>query len=368
MTERLIDDLGRALAGPVRRRRLLGVFAGAFATLAVPGLRPRMAFAHHCGEDQKVCQNNPDSFGNPTHFCCGADQICCHGPEGYPTTCCDPCLGESCGSDGYCQAGTPVCSNQCCARLGFGDCNVERNICCRSGERYAADPQCAQRRRRDAEGRTRQCYDNLPNSGQGLSAAEAAFSAGGSRWLRCLGDNNDRWRRDLERCPRGCTGGSARESATTVRRRSASAEESSPRRVANAERSSGGSLSTRVLRARLRAAAPRLRKTLNRLEQALEVQPSERSRERLAAALAAHRDEILRLQRRLARGSGGRPQRLAVATLDQQAAGLNAYRRAALAETLAKAHQETLRGNRLMGRAAQTVVLARRALGCGKVC
>lgn len=43
MTDRLIDDLGRALASPITRRRTMRLFLACGAALALPPLRPRFA-------------------------------------------------------------------------------------------------------------------------------------------------------------------------------------------------------------------------------------------------------------------------------------------------------------------------------------
>ena len=70
----------------------------------------------------------------------------------------------------------------------------------------------------------------------------------------------------------------------------------------------------------------------------------------------------------MARGRGGSPQRLALTALDETAAGLAFYRRAALATTTNRAAAEASRGRKRFKRAAKAMTRTRKALGCGKSC
>jgi hypothetical protein len=157
-------------------------------------------------------------------------------------------------------------------------------------------------------------------------------------------------------CKRECEPNSLR---LERRSRDPETEESSP-----AERRGGGLPRDAFLR-RLRAGQPRLRRSylalIRQLEKPVVDEPSAR---KLAAAYAAHRKDLLKLRAGLARGRGGRPQRLVLALLDSEAAGLAAFRQAVLAKSEAKSASFRSRGSKALARAGTQATRVRRSLGC----
>lgn len=159
VSERL-DELARALATPMPRRRALRLFGATFAGMWLTGFRPPRALADRCS-GQKICvPGNENCF--PT--CCPAGRLCCAGPpnpsspSGCVTNphCCDPCdpaqsqcLGDgSCGpgpiaSSCRCPAGQVKCGKTCCCPAGQVKCG---KTCCRKDDQVCAEIRLSKRR------------------------------------------------------------------------------------------------------------------------------------------------------------------------------------------------------------------------------
>ena len=149
-----LDELARALASPMPRRRALGLGLGALVATAVPaGLRPTRARAsaeQACGRGGKTCAQQ---FGASAPACCGAVDPsdpqsnywccktkgdCCRGTELLGGLCCDREKGTIC-KDGACVTLCPdekQCGKTCCKP--WQDCvNEARGLCCPQRSRRA---------------------------------------------------------------------------------------------------------------------------------------------------------------------------------------------------------------------------------------
>lgn len=166
-SERFLDDLARALAQPMPRRRALRLLGTSLAAVLVPGVAPRMARAAlaspsdgRCGPEQKQCSYDHDnSYLTPVeNYCCGPPYnrySCgsyvapiCHddcsgaGPNPIPCLsterdagghpkfqCCAGQIGERCvnGKCVDCPSGRVTCAGNCCPS-GFRCCPPTRGM------------------------------------------------------------------------------------------------------------------------------------------------------------------------------------------------------------------------------------------------
>ena len=145
------DDLARALAQPMPRRRALRLLGGAVAMAAVPGLGPQLARAGSkatCGPGTEPC-----SSANGLKLCMPTGGVCCYfSPEtsGYTFG-----LLKGCAPGSRCGSGNPgdqcVCDGEYDFQSGrcvSAPCKGARKCgskCCREGEvcKNAATSTCA---------------------------------------------------------------------------------------------------------------------------------------------------------------------------------------------------------------------------------
>lgn len=164
MGERLLDELARALAQPIPRRRALRLLGTSLATLAVPGFGPRPGraattsrSASTCPRDTNLCPwDHDDDFRTPERdYCCGppawlwrcgpytgpGSGRCvntCTGPGKYVCTsprrdangftkgeCCVYPLTDGCNDDGTCRIN---CAHQHAVQCGE-TCCVYGQVC-----------------------------------------------------------------------------------------------------------------------------------------------------------------------------------------------------------------------------------------------
>lgn len=202
MGERLFDELARALAEPLPRRRALRLLGAAVLGAWVASPRPpaRAATrAHVChsrvsDEGWNYCTNETQGCF-PT--CCPKERKCCVGPLGgsaqCPTlvSCCDPCNpdGSQCLPDGTCGPGTV---SPDCYRCPQADGETCGDTCCKPGEFCAfpeigkccstAEVPCAGRNVKRCCPEGEECCVFEPLPGQPGRAASACCS----RDERCL--------------------------------------------------------------------------------------------------------------------------------------------------------------------------------------
>src|SRR4051812_19148316 len=103
-----LDQVARALAGPVSRRQSLRLLGMAVAA-AVLGSAPRAAAAGTCAPGLQACPACPGRFPG----CCPQDYQCC----GF-LKCCPPYMDcrDPCGAAEDCVCKPEfVCGGQCCA-------------------------------------------------------------------------------------------------------------------------------------------------------------------------------------------------------------------------------------------------------------
>lgn len=144
----LLDDLARALAEPMPRRRVLRLFGGVIVAAAVPGsalARPRRRGAL-CVAGETVCQTSPTKY-----TCCNEfNPVCCKSPSAL--LCCKE--GCSCGTDarGYpdcvrcprCAKGFQECGKSGCCEPGKVCASTSGDVlCCRRGEAGCGSRCCA---------------------------------------------------------------------------------------------------------------------------------------------------------------------------------------------------------------------------------
>lgn len=157
MGDRLFDELARALAQPLPRRRVLRLLGVAVAAAAVPALRPagsaatgrRTGDCGGCAPTTTVC--GVPRLAGCTRACCDVlNPICCKwpgftgtwtpgdvagicsqtaDPEGSLVCCCPP--GTTCGNV---PGGEPPCVSEGCAgadreRCGKRCCNTKTEFC-----------------------------------------------------------------------------------------------------------------------------------------------------------------------------------------------------------------------------------------------
>ena len=126
MGEDLFDDLARALAQPMPRRTALRVAAAGLVVAAIPGIRPRWAYAAAppapCSSGGTFCGNIlPGGYNIGCCMGAGRDSrtVCCPGKPGIVGSLCCP-TGYTCGntsadSKENCKcASKVVCGGKCC--------------------------------------------------------------------------------------------------------------------------------------------------------------------------------------------------------------------------------------------------------------
>ena|SRR3989442_8468 len=97
--DKLFDDIARALASPVPRRRAVKLIAGGLAGAVLAAFGPRRAAAQ--GTCSPACSgNNPQCCLPIGNFCCPSSGVCCGGNK----HCCNP--GDSCVAN-KCQKQNP---------------------------------------------------------------------------------------------------------------------------------------------------------------------------------------------------------------------------------------------------------------------
>ena len=154
MSERIFDDLARALASPMPRRRAVRMVGAALAVAALPGLRPRSALARSsitCDPNtEELCSKNAG-----TQVCMPLGGTCCiFGPEsgydggllvgcGKGARCGSGKLGDRCVCDQHWDAeGNCVecdeadkCGKNCCKK-GQYCASPKKGLCCKEGATY----------------------------------------------------------------------------------------------------------------------------------------------------------------------------------------------------------------------------------------
>jgi len=149
----LIDDISRAIASPISRRKAFkmvsGAVGGALLTSLGLGRAARILGAPagtdpKCSNHQVLCNGKcyPEGYKCcGTSLVCDGDQICCSN-----THCCDDaktCCGSTCcnsgstccGNSTCCGSGSTCCGNNTCCACGVACCNGKccsspRSICC----------------------------------------------------------------------------------------------------------------------------------------------------------------------------------------------------------------------------------------------
>ena len=414
MTDRLLDDLGRALARPITRRRTIRIFLAGGAALALPTLRPRISSA-----GTQVCIAASDKCFERT---CAAFETCCYTTD--PTSmgcqygnphCCNPCdpTGNKCDpSTGGCIGGGGDTCAKCCSTQGEATTPAPPCACCPPGQIFTGNtggfhtggrcctPQrgqfrtpCGIRRgdcrritRESAETEFRECDAELLGSVLEVSAKKAS-----ARHHACMRRVHKFFTKRMRRCPqspdpKACAEGvcgkdlrCTRECADSPRLERESGSEAStgelevvrvPPKNQRAT-SSAASISPAELRSRISASAPRLNRTYRRVRRELREIPVRNNllpETDLAKAYGAYLKEIRRLRRRIAAGNGGRPQRLTLKMLDASIAANTSFEASARARTIQKQERLHDRGMRALNRAGKLAPAASRALGCGKTC
>ena len=147
------DDLARALAQPIGRRRMLGLTGATLGSVSLGALWPGRARASHpCDYSGSPCgtahfdPSRPDAVGNV--WCCGGQvhTHCCKASEGpFPgdAFCCP--TGKRCGKTvgeclEPCPPGTTECGTTCCP--GGQTCENNQCVGCPTGEEKCGDACC----------------------------------------------------------------------------------------------------------------------------------------------------------------------------------------------------------------------------------
>jgi hypothetical protein len=136
-----LDDVSRIIAGPVSRRKALGLVTGALggAFLTSLSLRrpswglPQAAQNAQTTSSSNKCKPGQTACGND---CCSSSQQCCHGkccPSGQ--TCCSDgsCCpsSQTCCDGKCCDPGQTCCNKKCCPGLCCGgNCCEKNQVCC----------------------------------------------------------------------------------------------------------------------------------------------------------------------------------------------------------------------------------------------
>lgn len=379
-----VDHLARALAQPLGRRRALAVFGGTLAALMLPTSRRGLAWGQTaetvCSPANEYCRavTCPDSL-----ICClgppdySTVSQCPTNPH-----CCDPCdpSGSKCLDNGDCGPG-PIDNEMCCKRQGgvpcgrggccpqatgarqTMQCGSEKALCCVITEpgvfhsSGATKGRAAVARGSEAPFYTNDCgmadavcekpswdeyladvgacaraYRNDPKSAPRVSNAyyyqpcfAKARRKNTKRLLQCpripdpnkCGKSGECWAPTKVCCEyQGLPNATARAaSAEPPAGEPPVAGAAARRRVTAAE-----------LRRRIEEAEPRMRASYRKLVAAQRLSGnSAAERAEVIKACERHRDDVLRLRRRLAAGRGARPQRLLLRTYDEVAEALLAY-------------------------------------------
>lgn len=121
------DELARALATPMPRRRALRIVGLALLGASVPAVASRAARAAVAGGCAFICGDDK-SFD-----CCSGDDTCCW-PPGLNPVCCP--TGNVCDQNAGCVApcadGRPRCGVTCCS-AGKSCTDPSRSLCCDDG-------------------------------------------------------------------------------------------------------------------------------------------------------------------------------------------------------------------------------------------
>lgn len=405
------------------RRRALRVFGGTLAALLLPPLRPGFAEG-----GTQMCHPGVQGWCGPST--CNADRVCCtsccrENDCPHQHSCCDPCDPDRARcSNGECvpgdvapdccrRRGLQPCGGKCCGEgeqcCGTACCgpgltcaDAQAGICCfrtRGADYYCGkgDRRCEEKLKKDFNRKRRECRARA-----GAGANRAPEASLGFGYMNCIAPATLSYQRDVSlKCPpvpdhefcgsgrdgRGgglcaaatlscCYGPSVAGSAS--RARAATAPDpvldapdeplDAPPPIARSS-SGGGRVTPAQLRARVRAAAPRLDRAFRRFDAAQAAYRQDgRSARAVAEACDAYRREVLRVRASVAAGSGGLPQRRLLATYDASAAALLAQRKSVLAASRAAGPAAQRDATRAWARASRNAALARRALGCGRTC
>jgi len=146
----LIDDISRAIASPVSRRKVFKMVSGAVgsALLASLGLGRATGALGADGEGDPRCQRfwvrcngkcYPPGFSCCGRTACDRDDQCCkdHCCEREHTCCGSRCCQHDstcCGDNTCCPRGVACCNGKCCSQPRAiccgGECCPEGYLCC----------------------------------------------------------------------------------------------------------------------------------------------------------------------------------------------------------------------------------------------
>jgi hypothetical protein len=186
MGERVFDELARALAEPMPRRRVLRLAGAAFIAAAVPGVRPRVASAHLHPNVPRLYPNITCSAlckgkGSP----CGVDFTDKLGQTSCKLGC---CVGSNVGLDICCKGevggeGVAWCcgASYRCGRVGGQLC-----VGCSAGQFLCADKRCCRNDqvcyrgdcRDDCPPKTKKCGKNCCTAKQGCKNGKCCDKCG----------------------------------------------------------------------------------------------------------------------------------------------------------------------------------------------
>lgn len=387
MSAHQLDDLARALAGPMSRRRALAVFGGTVTALMLPPMRVRGASAQFSAE--QVCS---PATANCRAVTCPSSSICCFGPGSCPSNphCCDPCdpFGSRCMSDGSCGPGEPGCKDECCSRIGQGECCGElcctpdqicdkaRGICCPAEPNSCFVPEraCAEKVEKDVE---EYMVKNCGITSRGTSAAGMQSDAFAEMGCITFAQTVLRHRGaqtpggdygGLDRCPKQRDRANCRCQDEGTRRRTATPAGEEPMATAAA-----ASATTRAIRRRLRDYSARLAKHDARVRALSRAPAYDFRQSELEAAALAYRADVLKLRSSIARlRPTARRDRLArkhtLAALGAFAANLKAFAAGVGTSDPVAAVTAGQAGQAAAKRGVRASRRARKALGCGARC